>query len=51
MFDRGQGFILKVEECRLFFNERDFLPLEKVFLDHPDEKGMAIESFASSRFP
>lgn len=42
---------MRVEGRRLFFNERDFLPLEKVHLDHPDEKGMAVESFAADRFP
>jgi len=51
MFDRGKEFVLKVEERRLFFNERDFLPVEQVFLDHPDERGMAIGSFAFRQFP
>ncbi|MDF7799724.1 hypothetical protein P4C99_09620 [Pontiellaceae bacterium B1224] len=51
MFDRGQEFILKVEERQLFFNEHDFLPVEQVFLDHSEERGMEIESFAFSQFP
>ncbi|VGO22574.1 hypothetical protein [Pontiella sulfatireligans] len=51
MFDRGQEFILKVEGKKLFFSDCDFLPVEKVVLDHPDDRGMEIESFAFRRFP
>ena len=48
MFERGFQFLLKVEEQKLFFNNSDFLPVEKVFLYLAEER--EIESF-TSRYP
>ncbi len=44
MFERGTQFVLKVEERKLFFNNRDFLPVEKVFLHLAEVR--EVESFS-----
>ncbi|MCF7847752.1 MAG: hypothetical protein K9M45_02790 [Kiritimatiellales bacterium] len=51
MFDRGTTFIVKVEERKLFFNGRDFLPLERVLLRRPNNQTLPVECFAPQEFP